>query len=752
MSTAPAASAATSRSLSLTLSTSTRTAGATVSLSGRLTRSPKRSAVTIQLRTGSRWKTVKTARTTSSRGSWSTKLAAPKVAGTYAYRVTARKSSSLKAATSPARTVDVRRRTTLTLVAPSTTYAGISTTLSGTLAPSTSGRTITLQRSQSGSWRTLGTTTVGVAGTWTFDDAPSSTRKYRAVFAGVKGLAASVSSSRTVTAQPLPATPVVSTASPLPPATVGVPYSTTLTTIGQEDGQWDVADGSLPGGVTLDGSTGVLAGTPSTDGTYAVTVRFTRANGQVQGSKALTLTVTATAPVAPVIDVGPLPAGTVGSGYPATRLTTLGDQPGTWTSTPLPPGLQLSSSGLLTGTPTTDGTTTVTVTFAHANGLSAASSLLLQVDPAVPVNVPDADPVVSAGSHHTCRVTATHALSCWGDSIKEQLGDGPHSSLPQDQAAPVTIGTADWLTVSAGSWNTCGIQVDRSLWCWGFSGDHVLGRGTQIGDAGEPTKIPSDQHWATVELGASHACAITTASTLYCWGQPGSGRLGVTAPDTSVPRQVGTERGWTDVSAGGAHTCGIRDGALYCWGLNRLGQVGDGTVTDRTTPTPIGSATDWTSVSAGGGHTCAIRDTDDLYCWGSATTGQRGTGSVVPDATPYPTSTPTLVGSGWSSVSAGGKHTCGVSTAGDVRCWGSDAWAQLGDGDPAQQDLAAPPAAAVQGGPWSAVTTGEQHTCAVRTDGATLCWGANGEGALGIGGSLLDPTRWSRAAPTPTAS
>src|SRR3954468_7088132 len=65
---------------------------------------------------------------------------------------------------------------------------------------------------------------------------------------------------------------------------------------------------------------------------------------------------------------------------------------------------------------------------------------------------------------------------------------------------------------------------------------------------------------------------------------------------------------WLSISVGGTHTCGIRtDHALYCWGVNDYGQLGDGTTDPHQLPTRVGTSNSWSSVTAGALHTCGLR-------------------------------------------------------------------------------------------------------------------------------------------------
>ena len=135
------------------------------------------------------------------------------------------------------------------------------------------------------------------------------------------------------------------------------------------------------------------------------------------------------------------------------------------------------------------------------------------------------------------------------------------------------------------------------------------------------------------------------------------------------------------------------------------------------------------SVSAGSRHSCGVTTTGAAYCWGRGVEGQLG------DGTNAISNVPVAVSGGltFQSVSAGGFHTCGVTTAGKrAYCWGFNREGQLGDGT---NTLFIKVPVAVSGGlTFQSVSLGRFYSCGVTTAGKrAYCWGFNGDGELGDG-------------------
>ncbi len=195
---------------------------------------------------------------------------------------------------------------------------------------------------------------------------------------------------------------------------------------------------------------------------------------------------------------------------------------------------------------------------------------------------------------------------------------------------------------------------------------------------------------------------------------------------SAVQRHEWTIREWLSLSVGGGHACAVAvDRRIWCWGHNSDGQLGTGATgatRHATAPVLASPEPEWVSISAGGRHSCGIKTDESLYCWGRNASGQLGIPGVV--------TKPTLVDSGpWVQVAAGFDHTCAVHQDNSRWCWGGNDQGQLGDGT--TTDRAAP--VKVDTSNWQSVSAGKRFGCGIRTNKGLYCWGRNGHGQLGTG-------------------
>lgn len=241
-------------------------------------------------------------------------------------------------------------------------------------------------------------------------------------------------------------------------------------------------------------------------------------------------------------------------------------------------------------------------------------------------------------------------------------------------------------------------------------------------------------------LGYRYSCRILHG-VLECWGENTYGQLGDNYPAASeVPQRVDADDDWLTVDGADEHTCAVKSpGQLYCWGGNKGGQLGVGDNSLRRMPTRVDDAEQVLRVSCGGQVTCAIQRNGGLYCWG--TNVQRlfpDTGDVAEVIIDTPVRV--LADSMFRRVSLGVDHGCAIRSDGALLCWGDNRDGQVG----IEGALAVEYPMRVGDDEWYEVAAGSRHTCAIRKDNALYCWGSNDSLQLGLGSSMRErrqPTR-----------
>lgn len=338
---------------------------------------------------------------------------------------------------------------------------------------------------------------------------------------------------------------------------------------------------------------------------------------------------------------------------------------------------------------------------------------------------------ITAGWRHTCALTAEGRVRCWGNNLDGQLGDGTQVNRKTPEGVVGLIIAAK--EISAGSRHTCALTTAESVRCWGNNRDRQLGDGTNIDRVAPVDVVGLTSGMRAVTAGEGHTCALTTAGNVKCWGNNREGQLGDgTTVSRNTPVNVdGLTNRVSMITAGLRHTCVLTiAGSVKCWGNNQDGQLGDGTTVGRDAPVDVLALTNGIkAITAGERHTCALTAARGVKCWGNNRDGQLGDGTVIERVTPVDVAGLT---SEVSAITAGEWHTCALTTVGSVQCWGNNNDGQLGDGTVIKK--VTPIDAMLLMNRATAITGGGQHTCALTPDNTNWnvnCWGSNEHGQLG---------------------
>ena len=193
---------------------------------------------------------------------------------------------------------------------------------------------------------------------------------------------------------------------------------------------------------------------------------------------------------------------------------------------------------------------------------------------------------------------------------------------------------------------------------------------------------------------------------------------------------------------------GLTPGSVYCYQLRAVRVTNTGTTSSEFSNTACATAAPipivgFASVTAGGAHSCALTSAGAAFCWGRGESGQLGVpvppSTCMTESGLFPCSmvpVPVNGGISFTQLAGGSSHTCGLTSAGVAWCWGSNAEGQLGDNTTTNRDAPVPVATGLT---FVSIDAGASHTCALESNGAAWCWGRNNRGQLGNGGTTNSP-------------
>jgi alpha-tubulin suppressor-like RCC1 family protein len=320
-------------------------------------------------------------------------------------------------------------------------------------------------------------------------------------------------------------------------------------------------------------------------------------------------------------------------------------------------------------------------------------------------------------------VLSDGSLWAWGTNVSGQLGIAAANSR-----VPMRVGLDDrWSTVSAGGGHTLGLTRTGELWAWGQNDQGQLGTGaTSTTPEASPVRIGTRTDWHAIAAGGLHSLALRDDGTLWAWGRNLDGQLGVdgaTRDPSPEPRQVAVGQTFVAIAAGSLHSLALRtDGTLWAWGYDydhQLGLPSSGSVPIQPLPVQVGTASDWSAVIAGPNHTFGFRTDGALWAWGNNVAGQLGNGlhdsAIYPGTPPFQLVTPVA----FRTLSSSG-HTLGIGVDGGLYVWGSNRTGQLGMPD--VPEVLTPTRLGTRAD-WEQVAVGHMTSYAVRADGTVWQWG-----------------------------
>ncbi len=286
---------------------------------------------------------------------------------------------------------------------------------------------------------------------------------------------------------------------------------------------------------------------------------------------------------------------------------------------------------------------------------------------------------ISVNDNHGCALTQSGIAKCWGENDVGQLGDGTMTERPSPVAVLGLGGGLLQLETSLG--HSCALTATHGVKCWGWNTEGQLGDGTTESRLMPVDVVDLTSGVQAISVGASRTCAILNTSSVRCWGvvyiQDMPDYADIQLIPVEIPEFGNTvtsiDANWNDcfVSLGGI---------LKCRGQNDSGQLGDGGTNSSGIPVVVsGFSSGAISVSNGRNHECALDIGGAAYCWGNNAFGKLGDGSRE-----YYRYVPTAVSglvSGVSSISAGPYGTCVALASGEAKCWGRNLYGQSGTGE-----------------------------------------------------------------------
>lgn len=281
---------------------------------------------------------------------------------------------------------------------------------------------------------------------------------------------------------------------------------------------------------------------------------------------------------------------------------------------------------------------------------------------------------IQAGYHHFCARLTGGGMQCWGDNSVGEIGNNANVAIGEvfmDPPESPTGISGTILDSKTAFQHTCTVTSTGDVYCWG---DSDYGQSGTCASQQVTPQLISGISAKSVAVGEYFSCGLTSAGAIKCWGRNSSGVYGNGSTSSAcnvTPASVTLSEAATRIFAGRSHMCAITvSGKLYCWGSNTTGQLGQAAVIDLLYPTQVTDlGTSVVKGVAGWEHTCVILTDGSVRCWGNDDYYQLGLGRKHRDTIYKPTMPLGLTG-GIVTLKSGPYTTCAITDDGYAKCWG----------------------------------------------------------------------------------